>query len=449
VGINMARVMIVLDPNDSETTELIVSNNEEQEMTVKTEIYAHNKTDKNGFPILWDNPKGNPKDITDWITLKLNGKTITEKDRITIGPKSDTAIEMTVKAPADAEPGSYLASLVFLDENDNPLDQIKLNGGVSSRIMVTVTGVAIHKLNLKKFVLEEFFNDKPVDFALELQSKGNVYEIPEIKIAILDADARKKQIPEVFVYNDPISGEKLLSDSVLPNYKQGSIFAENLRLFNGEWNQNIKNGNFIANLMVEYGGGGKIKDTLEFQIQDDLEITKPKISKPFGDSSIYLKIKAENKGNVAERLLGQVEVQNSQGLKINNIDLATSKDVQYQDLKCEEKEYEEKFAQSPKYIFPTCTATVTLPVLIGEMPGGKYKAIIDAKYGFENTPIKKTIIFSNGIDYLFWGMIIGGMIIFILLVTVIILLVKRKRKPKDKDNKDESESENKDNTSDA
>jgi len=116
--------------------------------------------------------------VRDWITINTPSSFIFKKGE-------SKQIPYTIKAPADAEPGSHFG-VIFFKASDaaNSESQIKVGTQVGVLTFVTVSGLFEQKGVVTDFTVDRFVQSGPVHFKLNFQNTGTVHFEPKGTIDI-------------------------------------------------------------------------------------------------------------------------------------------------------------------------------------------------------------------------------------------------------------------------
>jgi hypothetical protein len=105
---------------------------------------------------------------------------------IPVAPGERKDVKITINVPNNAEPGSYSAGLLFLDQKPSDTN-VGLAGQVGPIFLLNVDGVMKEDMKVLTFDLEN--KDKlntalPIRFLLRMQNDGTVHQIPRGAITI-------------------------------------------------------------------------------------------------------------------------------------------------------------------------------------------------------------------------------------------------------------------------
>lgn len=124
-------------------------------------------------------PEEGPYAIASWVTVNPATATIKQGEKL--------EVNVTVRVPQDAGPGSRFGGIVFtptsLPGTSGPAVEVKAE--ISSLLLVTVAGPAKNELNLKSFDTNKtFYTDKDVNFTAIFNNQGNVVARPSGTITV-------------------------------------------------------------------------------------------------------------------------------------------------------------------------------------------------------------------------------------------------------------------------
>lgn len=140
--------------------------------------------------------------IRDWISF--DGM----KDRFLFKRGEVREVPYTIKAPANAEPGSHFGVLFFKATRAADMDaQIKVGTQVGVLVFVTIPGKFEQKGTIKKFSAPSFLQSGPVAFTLSFENTGTVHFEPKGTIEITNMFGSK-------VGSVPIEGYAVLPTGV-------------------------------------------------------------------------------------------------------------------------------------------------------------------------------------------------------------------------------------------
>ncbi|MAZ30024.1 hypothetical protein CL655_01945 [bacterium] len=231
---------LTIAPGESETIEILITNRTgiEKEFSITTEdITGSNDTET--ATVLLGEDEG-PYTLRDFIEVAA--------DRFIIGPGQRVTVPITVRLPADAEPGGRYGSLLVQTASAN-LEEVANtpSAAVVSRIAVLFFVKTPGELNqegkLIDFVTvpdQRFFNSGPITFGLLYENTGTVHTNPAGEITI-----------------NNMFGQNVGYVEALPWFS----LPQSLRLREVSWDRTSLLGYYTAEARV-YRGYGKEIDTL-------------------------------------------------------------------------------------------------------------------------------------------------------------------------------------------
>jgi hypothetical protein len=139
--------------------------------------------------------------VRDWITIN-------SPLHFTFKQGESKQVPYTIKAPADAEPGSHFGVIFFKAIRAADADsQIKVGTQVGVLAFVTIPGKFEQKGTITSFSAPAFVQGGPVDFSMMFQNTGTVYFEPKGTIEVSNMFGQK-------IASVPISGYAVLPTGV-------------------------------------------------------------------------------------------------------------------------------------------------------------------------------------------------------------------------------------------
>jgi hypothetical protein len=411
IGVKPLRTVLekAINPGEKAETTLTIINSDSIPISVESNIECYAKNDEDGFPAE-ALPIDDKRCMSNWISFD-------PKQPYEIPPNSEQKINAIITVPADALPGSYSAAITptpALDQNQNG---VQVNTRVASLILLEVAGEKIVQATVENFNLKNntIYGDKPLTITTDFQNTGNVHLQPTGDITILDQQT-KKQITKICTYIDPQTKEEIVADAIPINLAGSYVLPDSPRSFISEWNTNLKQGKFTANLTLKYANNQpEITKTFDFEIKEDLTIDD--FQAILNPESINFNLVITNNGSVQENLIGEVEIKNAFNSVIANpqIPEIIKKITQ-----------EDGTEINSKYLEPNTTTTIEIPWMEEPLPEGKYTVTLKAKYGLFDTEISKKITINNlpSANWLLYSCFGGG--VLLILIIVVVFLKKKK-----------------------
>ena len=184
-------------------------------------------------------------ELASWITY--------EEKEITLRPKEQKALHITVHFPKDAHPGSHMVG-VFLSDKPSDLQQNGSSIGfqIGSILNFQVAGDIVEDTQIREFyTTKTVYSSADVGFTTKLENMGNVLSRPHGLIDITN-----------------MFGKKVASVPV--NENGGGIFPKGVREFSSTWNsEDIQLGRYeaVVALAIEGANGTQtISRVLQFWI---------------------------------------------------------------------------------------------------------------------------------------------------------------------------------------
>ncbi len=114
---------------------------------------------------------------------------------VTIPAEKTQEVKLTIKVPADANPGGYYGAVRFQPVNSGDSGQVNLNASAASLVLLTVPGDTVEKLILTDFNVMQgsksdtiFQSANDLQLAFRLQNTGNIQEGPFGTITVKQGD---------------------------------------------------------------------------------------------------------------------------------------------------------------------------------------------------------------------------------------------------------------------
>lgn len=221
--ISPVRRDIQINPGQSQTVDVTVSNLTDADITVRPIENDFTAGDEKGTPALILDQDEFAK------THSLKRFMVPLADVIIPAKKAKT-VEVTIRVPADAQAGGYFGALRFAPTSPGGDQQVNLSASVASLILLTVPGDTVQKLTLTDFQIQQdgksgtnFRTPKNLQVTFRFQNEGNIQLGPFGKISVTQGD-------KVVFENDFNSDEP--RDVVLPDSaRRWDIPLENIGEF--------------------------------------------------------------------------------------------------------------------------------------------------------------------------------------------------------------------------
>ncbi len=131
-------------------------------------------------------PDEGPYAVASWVTLNPSNAQIL--------PNQKLDVNVTVRIPANAGPGSHFGGILFSPAATPSPDgaAVDVRAEISSLLLVTVSGQTTNDLQLKSFDTNKtFYNNKDVTFTSRYTNNGNVVASPTGTITIKNIFGKK------------------------------------------------------------------------------------------------------------------------------------------------------------------------------------------------------------------------------------------------------------------
>ncbi|HEY2004531.1 MAG TPA: hypothetical protein VGH44_05460 [Candidatus Saccharimonadia bacterium] len=245
------------DPGQTVTTEIRVRN------VTKGVLIAKGRTDDFGAG---SDESGQPK-----LLLDETGATryslkywVSGVPDLTLAPQELKTATVTIKVPANAEPGGHFGVVRFTAVPPELQGTgVSLSASVGTLVLLRVSGAVTDNLSVAEFsagqtmkdaktgainwVTKTFFEHGPVDFLVRLKNGGTVHEKAQGSITVKDTFGKK-----VATVNVNVNGGNVLPDSI--------------RRFQQTLDQKQLFGHYTASLAMTYAGGKALNASLAFWV---------------------------------------------------------------------------------------------------------------------------------------------------------------------------------------
>jgi hypothetical protein len=235
------------DPGQTVTTTIRVRN------VTKGDLIAKGKADDFGAGTGED---GQPK-----LLLDETGATryslkywVSGVPDLLLAPQELKTSTITIKVPANAEPGGHFGVVRFTAVPPNLQGTgVALSASVGTLILLKVSGTITEKISLAEFSTQQkgktksFFEYGPIDFLLRIRNEGSVHE----KIA------GKIDVTGTF-------GGKVGSLAI--NVKGGNVLPDSIRRFQETLDKKQLFGRYTAKLSLTYGSGKTLSASQTFWV---------------------------------------------------------------------------------------------------------------------------------------------------------------------------------------
>lgn len=221
----------VVSPGQSVTRTVRVINPITRSMTLYPRIMNFHTDNDGGKPVFFtEEEKYSTYALSSWATFS--------KPFLRIEPNEEEKFEVTITAPANAEPGGHYGAILFSTEEpklDEDVSQIGVVGLVGTLLLATVPGDITEKLLLEDFDAPVFLISPPANFSARINNVGNIHSKPVGEIKIRNWSGNVVQTLKV-------------------NEGNSNVLPESKRRFDNTWEFDWKTiGKFTASLALTYG----------------------------------------------------------------------------------------------------------------------------------------------------------------------------------------------------
>lgn len=220
-----------VNPGGTSVRTVRVINPISQTMTLYPRVMDFTTDNEKGQPVFYT-----PKDRTS--TYALSQWVTFSKPFIRVAPNEEEKFEVTITAPANAEPGGHYGAILFSTEEpklDEDVSQIGVVGLVGTLLLATVPGDITEKLLLEDFDAPVFLISPPANFSARINNVGNIHSKPVGEIKIRNWSGNVVQTLKV-------------------NEGNSNVLPESKRRFDNTWEFDWKTiGKFNATLALTYG----------------------------------------------------------------------------------------------------------------------------------------------------------------------------------------------------
>jgi len=243
---------LTLDPG-TVVADVIQVHNEEtipfKITAVKQNFYATEGDERSGAPDFYGPEEVRTGyEMADWIEVNGEGTVIE--------PGAWANIPITIRVPADAQPGSHFGAIQILASKPDDIAPLPDSGisivrGTSVLVFVRVNGEVIDELTVADFEADPAHTRLPVDFTIRLKNSGTTHQRPVGNIIIKD-----------------MFGRQVASLQINPGPQYRTVLPGSTRRFEvawlkrrlpdgaGEYEQQLKNfalGKYTATMYLNYG----------------------------------------------------------------------------------------------------------------------------------------------------------------------------------------------------
>lgn len=249
VGMRVSPVIVELNVKKGETqnVKLKVNNQTTSDQTYYPEVNDFEAKDETGTPeLILDNKSPSTASIVKWVD---------SISPFTLSPNQSEDITLTIKVPANAEPGGHYGFVRF---STQPASTTKtgasLVASAGTLVLVRVEGDTKENLQITDFYTQRkgkkvsMFETGPVEFVERITNSGNVHVKPTGSIVVTDMLGR--QIADLKI-----------------NDNKGNILPNSTRRFEQRLDRKWMFGRYSAKMIATYGtNGGSLNSTLTFWV---------------------------------------------------------------------------------------------------------------------------------------------------------------------------------------
>jgi hypothetical protein len=227
------------DPGQQLVEEFKVTNLSSQEQTYYLMVRDISGVKDGGAPIYADeNAEKTGYEMSEWVQLGMT--------EVTLAPKQEQAIPVTINVPASATPGSHFGG-IFVSLEPPRMRTIGATVGfdVANILSIRISGDALESLQIRSFATDKYVYGSPeVQFKAKLQNKGNVLARPYGPLVVTN-----------------MFGKEVANMTF--NEQLGGVFPQTTRDFQMAWtDRGTAFGRYEARLSLVYGEDGNQLNTV-------------------------------------------------------------------------------------------------------------------------------------------------------------------------------------------
>lgn len=238
LGITVSPVIdeFEIKPGETKIRQVKVTNPVQQVVTLYPKVLNFTTDNENGQPSFYNlNEKNTRYALSDWISFTKNGQPL---NFIRVAPNENEVVDVTIKAPDDAEPGGHYGAVLFSTEPpkvNEDVSQVSVVGLIGSLMLATVPGDLHQNTIIEEFDAPTVLIDGPANFSLLFNNTGNIHSKPQGEIKIRNWSGA-------------------LVSALKVNEGGGNILPESKRRFNSTWTFDWKRlGKYTATAVASYG----------------------------------------------------------------------------------------------------------------------------------------------------------------------------------------------------
>lgn len=231
----------IVDPGATIQKTVKITNNSDQEITLRVDVHDFIVQDDSGTPVLVTESASGRYLASPWFTLNRNV--------LTLAPNATEIIYAIITAPTDALPGGHYAGIYF-SPSVVTTPESSTGAGIEPKIgalfSLTIAGDINYDAFIKDFTVDSrLYEYGPIDFRAIIENLSDTHIRPLTSITIRDMFGRQL--------------ETLVLDEV-------NIFPFTTRTLLGSWDTTWGLGRYTATLEASYGPGLVADRTIFFWI---------------------------------------------------------------------------------------------------------------------------------------------------------------------------------------
>lgn len=236
IGIRPASIDDRLEPGQTKTFEMVVSNLSESEQLYYLFTRDIASASDSGAPIFSQSPSDRTGyELSDWITF--------ENEQVLVPAGGERSIRFNISAPDDASPGSHFAG-IFVSNDPPSIEQSGAAVGyqVAGIVSIRIPGEVFESASIRQFSTNNYIYGTPeVEFKVSVENSGNTLIRPVGPLVIKN-----------------MFGQEVAN--ILFNEAQGGVFPMRSRDFIQVWSGTSPAfGRYETTLSLSYGDEGAKK----------------------------------------------------------------------------------------------------------------------------------------------------------------------------------------------
>jgi hypothetical protein len=170
------KINLMMDPGESVTKEISLTNRLGKETTFKVEIEDFSGTKDLGNPVVLNGLKKGPYSLRDYIHPEVSEFTLKDGERI--------SLPVTISIPKDSRPGGLYGAIAFSDKYPKATatssgEMVAVEARLAYLFLVRVKGDVTEEGALKSFSADKDFYEKgPATLNYVVENSGNVHLNP-------------------------------------------------------------------------------------------------------------------------------------------------------------------------------------------------------------------------------------------------------------------------------